>query len=74
MTALLILLSIVLISIVYIVKSVKDGSINDVREDVMFEIEKEEELIKSEENRLNESMKQIALETKLAMKQALGRV
>ena len=71
MLGLIILFTILIVAGVYIYKAVKDGDIDELEIDVLTEVEKEEAAIQAVEQKLDESMKTFAAETRAAMKKAI---
>jgi uncharacterized ion transporter superfamily protein YfcC len=71
MLGLILLFTVVITAGVYIYKAVKDGDIDEVELDIVTEVEKEEAAIQAVEQKLDESMKTFAVETRAAMKKAI---
>lgn len=71
MLGLILLFAIIIVAGVYIYKAVEDGDVDEVELDVVTEVEKEEATIQAVEQKLDESMKTFAAETRAAMKKAI---
>jgi hypothetical protein len=69
MLGLILLFAIIIVAGVYIYKSINSS---DIELDIVTEVEKEEATIQVMEQKLDESMKTFAAETRAAMKKAIA--